>query len=35
VTGVLAWAEAVAQGKVSASGNRADLSAVLPLRPLV
>jgi hypothetical protein len=34
VTGVLAWAEAVAQGKVSASGNRADLSAVLPLRPL-
>ena len=34
VTGALTWAEAVAQGKVSASGNRADLSATLPLRPL-
>ncbi|NEK86062.1 hypothetical protein GCU60_09870 [Blastococcus saxobsidens] len=34
VTGALTWAEAVAAGKVSASGNRADLSAILPLRPL-
>jgi hypothetical protein len=34
VTGRLAWPDAVAQGAVSASGNRADLSAVLPLRPL-
>jgi hypothetical protein len=33
-TGRLTWAEAVAAGKVSASGNRADLSAVLPLPPL-
>ena len=33
-TGRLTWEEAVAQGTVSASGNRADLSAVLPLRPL-
>jgi hypothetical protein len=32
--GALAWADAVAEGKVSASGNRADLSAHLPLRPL-
>lgn len=29
--GMLTWADAVAQGSVSASGNRADLSAVLPL----
>ena len=34
VTGVQAWGDAVASGAVSASGNRADLSAVLPLRPL-
>lgn len=34
VTGALPWAEAVASGAVSASGNRADLSALLPLRPL-
>jgi len=33
-TGALTWAEAVAAGKVSASGNRADLSALLPLHPL-
>jgi hypothetical protein len=33
-TGMSSWAEAVADGKVSASGNRADLSAHLPLRPL-
>jgi hypothetical protein len=34
-TGALSWADAVAEGKVSASGNRADLSPHLPLRPLV
>ena len=33
-TGAMTWAQAVADGKVSASGNRADLSAQLPLRPL-
>ena len=33
-TGQLTWAAAVADGKVTASGNRADLSANLPLRPL-
>ena len=33
-TGVVAWADAVAQGRVTASGNRADLSAYLPLAPL-
>jgi hypothetical protein len=33
-SGRTTWAEAVADGKVSASGNRADLSALLPLRPL-
>jgi hypothetical protein len=33
-TGRLTWDEALAQGKVSASGNRADLGAQLPLRPL-
>ena len=33
-TGALSWAEAVAEGRVSASGNRADLSAHLPLSPL-
>ena len=33
-TGALSWADAVAEGKVSASGNRADLSAHLPLPPL-
>ena len=30
-TGRLSWADAVAQRRVSASGNRADLSALLPL----
>ena len=33
-TGELTWAGAVAAGRVSASGNRADLSDHLPLRPL-
>ena len=33
-SGRLSWADAVAEGKVIASGNRADLSALLPLRPL-
>jgi hypothetical protein len=33
-TGAQTWADAVAAGKVSASGNRADLSAHLPLPPL-
>jgi len=31
-TGSLNWNDAVAAGKVSASGTRADLSEVLPLR---
>ena len=30
-TGRLAWQDAVASGRVSASGTRADLSTVLPL----
>lgn len=30
-TGTLSWASAVEQGRVSASGTRADLSEVLPL----
>ena len=33
-TGELTWADAVAAGRVSASGNRADLGEHLPLRPL-
>jgi hypothetical protein len=33
-TGAVSWDQAVAAGRVSASGNRADLSAHLPLRPL-
>ena len=33
-TGATTWAEAVAGGAVTASGNRADLGAHLPLRPL-
>jgi hypothetical protein len=33
-TGLVSWDDAVAQGDVVASGNRADLSAHLPLRPL-
>lgn len=31
VTGSLSWSDAVAAGRVSASGQRADLSGVLPL----
>ena len=33
-TGVTDWATALADGRVSASGNRADLHELLPLRPL-
>ena len=33
-TGATTWADAVAAGKVAASGSRADLTAYLPLRPL-
>ena len=33
-TGRLSWADALADGKVTASGNRADLGPYLPLRPL-
>ena len=33
-TGASTWAQAVADGQVTASGNRADLSPYLPLRPL-
>ncbi len=33
VTGALAWADAVGDGRVVASGTRADLTAVLPLDP--
>jgi len=33
-TGRLTWADAVADGKVTASGNRADLTGLLPLSPL-
>jgi len=32
VTGALGWAEAVAAGRVAASGDRADLGALLPLQ---
>ena len=32
-TGTEEWADAAASGRVHASGTRADLSAVLPLRP--
>ncbi len=31
-TGALAWADAVASGRVVASGDRADLSPLLPLQ---
>ena len=34
VTGRLPWADAVASGRVRASGSRADLSALLPLGPI-
>jgi hypothetical protein len=33
-TGRLAWDDAVAAGTVVASGNRADLSPYLPMRPI-
>jgi hypothetical protein len=33
-TGRLTWDDAVADGRVNASGSRADLGAHLPLRPL-
>lgn len=33
-TGRLTWDGAVAEGRVTASGSRADLGAHLPLRPL-
>jgi hypothetical protein len=33
-TGAATWEQAVADGKVTASGNRADLSQHLPLPPL-
>jgi hypothetical protein len=33
-TGDLTWDAAVAEGRVTASGNRADLSGLLPLLPL-
>ncbi|MEV8368482.1 sterol carrier family protein [Microbacterium sp. NPDC064584] len=32
-TGELGWAEAAASGRIAASGVRADLSDVLPVRP--
>ena len=32
-TGTLSWAEAAGSGRVHASGVRADLAGVLPLRP--
>ncbi|WP_218579150.1 sterol carrier family protein [Phytohabitans houttuyneae] len=30
-TGRIAWDEAVTQGRISASGNRADISAYIPM----
>lgn len=32
-TGAEAWADAAAAGRIAASGTRADLSELLPLRP--
>ena len=32
--GLQSWDDALAAGKVAASGNRADLAELLPLRPL-
>ena len=32
-TGAEQWADAAAQGRILASGTRADISALLPLRP--
>jgi len=34
VTGAVAWADALADGRVTASGTRADLSALLPITDL-
>jgi hypothetical protein len=34
-TGRLAWADAVADGRVRASGPRADISALLPLAAFI
>lgn len=34
VTGALSWTDAVADGRVRASGSRADLSGVLPMEPI-
>jgi hypothetical protein len=33
-TGATTWAQAIGDGAVAASGNRADLGAYLPLSPL-
>lgn len=32
-TGAVAWADAVAEGRIAASGTRADITMLLPLRP--
>ncbi|MDD7961018.1 sterol carrier family protein [Microbacterium thalli] len=32
-TGALAWTDAASAGRLTASGTRADLTALLPLRP--
>ncbi|MNW67380.1 hypothetical protein D3C74_459620 [compost metagenome] len=32
VTGTVAWADAVTDGRISASGERSDISALLPLQ---
>jgi hypothetical protein len=32
-TGAEAWADAASSGRIQASGTRADLAGVLPLRP--
>ena len=32
-TGVEVWVDALASGRIAASGTRADLAALLPLRP--
>ncbi|HEY7813269.1 MAG TPA: sterol carrier family protein [Nakamurella sp.] len=34
VTGTVGWADAITDGRVTASGTRADLSALLPLTDL-
>ncbi len=34
VVGTVSWADALGDGRVSASGTRADLSALLPLTDL-